>query len=92
MTVQVAVPPLAIVAGEHAIDDGTGVSLSAVRSGSLIAGAALKTGVPKVLFQVREPYPCSVTGDGKRFIFLEPADEPRTPFMVVLNWAAGLKR
>jgi len=56
------------------------------------AGVALKTGVPKVLFQIREPYPYSVTGDGKRFIFLEPADEPRTPFMVVLNWAAGLKR
>jgi DNA-binding winged helix-turn-helix (wHTH) protein len=57
----------------------------------------LKTGVPEVLFPVSGPLqpwpgPYCATGNGKRFIILEPGDEPKTPFTVVLNWAAGLKR
>jgi hypothetical protein len=60
-------------------------------------GLGLETGVPRVLFSVPGPMqpwpgPYCATGDGKRFIILEPGEEPRTPFTVVLNWAAGLKR
>ena len=61
------------------------------------AGSMLETGAPHVLFQspgsmfpVNFEY--SVTGDGKRFIFREPAGDSRAPIAVVLNWDAGLKR
>ena len=56
-----------------------------------------ETGVPKVLFQspVRmdnngQQY--AVTGNGTRFIFLEPVEEASKPFTVVINWTAGLNR
>jgi hypothetical protein len=33
------------------------------------------------------------TADGKRFLFPVPADRTaQTPFTVVLNWQAGLKK
>jgi len=60
-------------------------------------GATLETGPPKVLFQTplritaTDSQYC-VTADGKRFIFREPVGESMTPFTVVLNWTAGLKR
>ena len=57
----------------------------------------LETAVPKVLFQsaVRmdnngQQY--SVTGNGKRFILMEPVEEASKPFTVVLNWTAGAKQ
>jgi DNA-binding winged helix-turn-helix (wHTH) protein/Tol biopolymer transport system component len=60
-------------------------------------GTRLETGVPRVLFQspVRmdnngQQY--SVTSDGKKFILMEPVEESRKPFTVVLNWSAGLMR
>ncbi|MBV9501257.1 MAG: PD40 domain-containing protein [Acidobacteriaceae bacterium] len=59
-------------------------------------GAALTTGVPRILFKtpfaVDSSYQYSVTGNGKRFIFNEPVKEASQPFTVVLNWAAGLKQ
>jgi DNA-binding winged helix-turn-helix (wHTH) protein/Tol biopolymer transport system component len=59
--------------------------------------AGLKTSVPKVLFRAPGPVQWRfnqycVTGDGKRFIFGEPVEEPGKPFTIVLNWTAGLKR
>jgi serine/threonine protein kinase len=60
-------------------------------------GARLETGTPKGLFKApgqpdQDSHQYIVTGDGKRFIFLEPADEGSKPFTVVLNWTAVLKR
>ena len=60
-------------------------------------GSRLETGVPRVLFQTPVPVDpwanqYCVTGDGKKFIFLEPVEEGRELFHVVLNWTAGLKR
>jgi len=60
-------------------------------------GVTLETGPPKTLFQTplritaTDSQYC-VTGDGKRFIFREPASESVTPFSVVLNWTAAQKR
>ena len=60
-------------------------------------GATIDIGAPHALFQTRlvvagnEDQYC-VTGDGKRFIFNEPAGQGTTQVTVVLNWAAGLKR
>lgn len=58
-------------------------------------GAALTTGVPRILFKTpfavdAANYQYSVTGGGKRFIFNEPVKEASQPFTVVLNWVAGL--
>jgi len=60
-------------------------------------GITLQPGVPQFLFQtparvvpINSQY--CVTGDGKKFIFREPVGENTLPFMVVLNWNAGLKR
>jgi len=63
----------------------------------LNAGASMSTSVPKALF--RTPFfvdqyanPWDVAGDGKRFLIGEPLGEGGKPVIVVLNWAAGLKR
>jgi Tol biopolymer transport system component len=64
---------------------------------SVKVGAAIETGIPKVLFQTRltvnprQDQYC-VTGDGVRFLFGEPVAEVPNPVTVVLNWTAGLKR
>jgi len=60
-------------------------------------GARLEISAPRILFQAPgHPGPgwhnYSVTGDGKKFIFLEPVEESVKPFNVVLNWTSGLKR
>ena len=55
-----------------------------------------QAGTPKFLFPV-PPQPGRRTGtytaDGKRFLFLAPADaRAQAPFTLVLNWQAGLKK
>jgi Tol biopolymer transport system component len=67
-----------------------------VMSVNVKGGARAKTDVPRVLFQgparVEPKWGAySVTGDGKKFIFLEPVETKR-PFTVVLNWTTGLKK
>jgi hypothetical protein len=58
-------------------------------------GARLKTGVPKVLFQmpfrvdVRWIVYC-IAENGNKFILSEPVDSNQS-LTVVLNWTAGLK-
>ena len=61
------------------------------------SGASLQTGIPRMLFQsparvnpIYSEY--CVTADGKRFLFKDPVGENATPFTVVVNWTAGLKR
>jgi Tol biopolymer transport system component len=61
------------------------------------SGAKLQTGVPTFRFQapgrgngVQDEY--CVTGDGRKFIFIERVGEGSKPFTIVLNWTAGLKR
>jgi eukaryotic-like serine/threonine-protein kinase len=59
-------------------------------------GAKLATGAPRVLFQTPfrvdpRAHQYCVTGDGNRFLFCEPIEEPK-PITVVLNWTAGLKK
>ncbi len=67
------------------------------------AGAVFQAGRPKTLFQApRDPsgalltIPISiwdVTPDGNRFLLTTPATEASpTPFTVVLNWTALLKK
>jgi hypothetical protein len=49
---------------------------------------------PRRLFNVPGPITqvdWSLTPDGKRFLFLVRPDDPKEPFTVVLNWAAGLR-
>jgi hypothetical protein len=66
------------------------------------AGAVFQPGTPKPLFQA--PFNpdeesmgsklfsiWDVTSDGNRFLLATPAGE-KTPFNVVLNWQAGLKK
>jgi hypothetical protein len=67
-----------------------------VMSVDVRTGRRLETDVPKVLFQAPgrvEPGwdQYCVTGDGKKFVFLEPV-EPSKSLTVVLNWTTGLKR
>ncbi|MFQ5928696.1 MAG: hypothetical protein ACE5MK_03290, partial [Acidobacteriota bacterium] len=61
------------------------------------AGSTLETGIPKVLFQtgvrvdpVFDQY--CVTGDGQRFLLIEPAEGTAVPINIVLNWFEELKR
>jgi hypothetical protein len=55
-----------------------------------------QAGPPQFLFQVppqNRRLPGIHTADGKRFLFPVPADRTaQTPFTVVLNWQAGLKK
>jgi Tol biopolymer transport system component len=57
---------------------------------------AFQAGAPEFLFQVppqNRRLPGIHTADGKRFLFPVPADRTaQTPFTVVLNWQAGLKK
>ena len=60
-------------------------------------GATLQTGVPVLLFQTSATViPTSrqycVSADGKKFIINQPIERTTTPFTIVLNWSAGLKR
>lgn len=59
------------------------------------AGASLEPAVPRELFPIpvrvdpiRNQY--AVTGDGRKFLVLESAEQSASPMTVVLNWAAGL--
>ena len=65
-------------------------------SADIRRGATLETGGLKDLFQAPRVETAwgqyVVTGDGQRFIFLEPVEETSRSFSVVLNWTAGLKR
>src|SRR5262245_15691141 len=61
-------------------------------------GAEVKSGTPKELFSLSDIGANSsagyaVTRDGQRFLFVTMAEETRvTPFTVVLNWMAELKK
>jgi eukaryotic-like serine/threonine-protein kinase len=62
----------------------------------LATNSGLVASVPKVLFQAPQrtatlPYAWDVTSDGKRFLFSTPAEQ-RTPFTLVMNWQATLKK
>jgi hypothetical protein len=58
------------------------------------SGAAFQTGIPKPLFKVRSSYPWDVNADGARFLFpvLAGGETTPSPFTVVLNWMALLKK
>jgi eukaryotic-like serine/threonine-protein kinase len=57
-----------------------------------------RAGVPKALFQTQGnavsmiQYSWEPSPDGKRFLFVTPAEQGTVPFTVVLNWQAGLKK
>jgi dipeptidyl aminopeptidase/acylaminoacyl peptidase len=59
-----------------------------------------RAGLPNALFQGPPPSSFSqegeswdLTSDGKRFLFLAPVEQTgQSPFTVVLNWQAGLKK
>jgi len=60
-------------------------------------GNVLQTGAPQMLFQstvivspTKRQY--CVTRDGKRFILNQPVNASGSPFTVVLNWEADLRR
>jgi Tol biopolymer transport system component len=60
-------------------------------------GPTLEPGIPKILFPTRltvEPLydQFAATGDGQRFLVIEPVETAATPFTIVLNWPAGLKK
>ncbi|MBL8216339.1 MAG: hypothetical protein JNK87_36815 [Bryobacterales bacterium] len=59
------------------------------------AGAALETGAPKPLFKTRIPIgptadQYAVLANGQRFLVIEPPESEAKPYIVVVNWAAGL--
>jgi dipeptidyl aminopeptidase/acylaminoacyl peptidase len=60
--------------------------------------AGFQAGVPKSLFQVPGPregalgQSWDLAPDGKRFLFPVPVSGQDTPFTVVLNWQAALKK
>ena len=52
-----------------------------------------QAGIPRRLFQGLLLNPFDVTADGKRFLVAQPeGSNAQTPFTVVLNWQAGLKK
>ena len=61
-------------------------------------GSVIETSVPRLLFQTRiavsggtDQY--AVTGDGKRFLLLEPLESQTVPpITVITNWTSLLKR
>jgi eukaryotic-like serine/threonine-protein kinase len=60
-------------------------------------GAEIETGVPRTLFQPRINFKpiatqYQVSGDGQKFLVLEPGDSAPQEFTVVLNATAGLHR
>ena len=64
----------------------------------ITAGAVFQAGSPKPLFQApQDPFTArttwDATPDGNRFLLTTPATEASpTPFTVVLNWTALLKK
>jgi hypothetical protein len=57
------------------------------------AGITFVPGTPKRLFGIPLLSPGDVTGDGKRFIYPTPeGSNAPSPFIVVTNWQAGLKK
>ena len=60
------------------------------------AEPSLETGIPQTLFQTRIAVTAtadqfSVSGDGQRFLLLEPTASEAKPFTVILNWPALLR-
>ena len=59
----------------------------------VIASPTFVPGTPKRLFGIPLLSPGDVTGDGKRFIYPTPeGSNAPSPFIVVTNWQAGLKK
>ena len=61
-------------------------------------GTTFEMGTPKALFQTRvtnftSPNRYDVTADGQRFLVNSSVEEnSRNPIVVILNWAAGIKK
>ena len=61
-------------------------------------GAGFEMGTPAPLFQtqvssVSSPNRYDASADGQRFLVNTTVEEPsRTPIVVILNWAAGIKK
>ena len=63
----------------------------------LKSGKSLDPGLPQPLFQTTaRPDPTlnqyAVTGDGRKFLVLETADQAAPSMTLVVNWTAGLVR
>jgi Tol biopolymer transport system component/predicted Ser/Thr protein kinase len=57
------------------------------------AGRAIQPGTPKALFLASSALPeWNATADGKRFLFAVPVEQTQSPFTVVSNWMAALKK
>jgi Tol biopolymer transport system component len=55
--------------------------------------ASFQPGTPHALFQTPRGFAAwDVAVDGKRFLFAVPERETQTPFTVILNWTALLKK
>jgi hypothetical protein len=65
-----------------------------LRSARASLGSAVEAGVPKMLFQTLTTMgpgvPFAASGDGRRFLFIEPLTSPLGRTGVILNWNAGL--
>ena len=68
--------------------DGTVISVE------VMSGPAFRSATPRTLFQTPyAPFGYDVSGDGKRFLFATRAElGTPSPFTIVLNWQAGLKK
>jgi len=58
------------------------------------AGASFQVGTPRRIFSIPGQFaPPDVVADGKRFLLALPeGSNTQTPFTVVLNWQAALKK
>jgi hypothetical protein len=68
-----------------------------VMSAEIKAGATFESGAPRQLFQTNLKFsygaPYAPAPDGARFLVNTPVEaDTRAPMIVVLNWAADLKR
>jgi hypothetical protein len=60
---------------------------------AIAAGNPFQAGVPQILFKAPRGFVAwDVAADGKRFLFAMPEQETQTPFSVILNWTAMLKK
>jgi eukaryotic-like serine/threonine-protein kinase len=78
--------------------DGRALFFAALDSSLMTVDIETRRGfqaaTPRRLFNMPGPITqvdWSLTPDGKRFLFLVRPDDPKEPFTVVLNWAAGFR-
>ena len=71
-----------------------------IMSVTMGGGSGLALGTPQALFATNVAFPGNayrmnydVTADGSRFLLSTPAEAAeKAPIMIVVNWAAGLKK